>query len=666
MSFLDTINLNGTNYEIGSMVGEVLSENRPIYFQWESGGMYEGTGIPYYHRERSRSLFTKVEPGETLTFYKADGYTADPMILEFADNTPTASGVNTRLKASYARQDEVTLTMTANTHYIRVQMGTIPIEEAGKQCWFVRNVKYVGKKPTEANYPTVASMIADTALVAGQIVRTSGFNANHDFGGGKYQILATGSGWVDNCSVFALTNGLYAHRIFDEPFVYLESLNFPTVSMDVINEALQMHDIHDVRCGVIETSQSISIKDYDLTFDTINYTGTDFAIILDTVTGRRVTGSAVNAPNGSCIKLTCHGDSCRRNYIQISTLYGKDIGLGIFPENGYGVSANYYNIRDIKTSLYGIRCYIPANTGYYSWEGEELFSISNSTATNEDGTGIGVSIEVGAVDNICVDGTITGLTFLNLAVEDSDTGIDIQCGTTLNPQNYDAGIKSLYFNNLRGRETWKHTMWLTGRGYIRNLYIQTTAPTRFFQWDLQTTAGYGSCVVDGPLCLATQTMAVAKGLVFRSMRKIVSPITDGVMNITQDTDYAYFDEWNDQVDIESYYGDVIFANKFMIDESLRGQTVKLNLEHYMDDSANGLLFVLPGATQADGAVTLEVTYYYPRKKITLTNTSPDTHVYQITVLSRFWYSNTRFIVNDLGVPDEDVTVANSYVEPTTT
>lgn len=64
------------------------------------------------------------------------------------------------------------------------------------------------KKATVLKYSTVAAMIADNTLKAGQVVKTSGYYNSDGIGAGEYLIVASAT--VDGKGSFELNNGLFA------------------------------------------------------------------------------------------------------------------------------------------------------------------------------------------------------------------------------------------------------------------------------------------------------------------------------------------------------------------------------------------------------------------------------------------------------------------------
>jgi len=71
--------------------------------------------------------------------------------------------------------------------------------------------------------PSVAAMVADRDLVAGDVVRTAAYYANENIGGARYLIVAAGTGTADNYLIHNLGNGLQASLLDREKrceFIY--------------------------------------------------------------------------------------------------------------------------------------------------------------------------------------------------------------------------------------------------------------------------------------------------------------------------------------------------------------------------------------------------------------------------------------------------------------
>ena len=98
------------------MIGEIPLE-------WESGGMYYATGIPYASNAAIRTTFIPVTAGgQIVLLNKLNAYV---VVQEFADNTPSSAGVNEKIATVDAATGSFpkTITLNASCNYIRVSIS---------------------------------------------------------------------------------------------------------------------------------------------------------------------------------------------------------------------------------------------------------------------------------------------------------------------------------------------------------------------------------------------------------------------------------------------------------------------------------------------------------------------------------------------------------------
>lgn len=512
-------------------------------------------------------------------------------------------------------------------------------------------------------YTSLNALKNDTSIQLGQIVQTLGFNTPNDFGGGIYEAVYYSSTEPDNCSLFASANdGVQLKRIFAEPFVYLESLNYANVEYNLINTVIQRNGIFDVRCATIKTDKTIDIKDYDFTFGFITYTGNDCAILIDGVQCRKIYGNMLTADSAEFgVKVTCTNQNCYRNIIEINQIKAKDHGIAVRPVNTHGVQHNHYRINYIRVSKTGFSCYIPSGTGKYSWEGEELLTLNQILATNDDGNANAVHLEIepDSVTGETTDGTITGLTFTNLSTESSDNGVYIHCGSLSHGEHsYNACIKSIFINNMRTREEGWTYNFLYGSGYIRDVYLKSTASLRFSQVNLVSSVGGTPVRIEAPIFYNDMTAYIGSGISSRLNKKYITKRKGGVMNVEDDVDFTYLG-----IDhIEDAGKTLFYPDQFYIADSVLGNSVHINLMYLMDESADGIIYSIPGKAGNDTA-TVEAEYMSPHKTITLTNNNADRHLYQVRLLQgQSWSSDWKFQIIDLGVADAEITLPYNYNE----
>lgn len=611
--------------------------------RFERGAMYSASGIEYDISDRCRTNFIPVKPNETVYIAYKTTLSLGCTCFEFANNTATTEDNNVRLRtASPSIQNYsgyVPIKLGADTHYIRCQIN-LPVATVTNNVSLLHESEFL-----DAIYnqfiveSTVTTMIANRSLKNGQYVKTIGFSSAGDCGEAIYFIE---SGLTANdCDIFALANGSFARRIYTGNSVYLESMNVGAVSYATINQQIAANGVKNVKCGTITVSEPITIQDYDFEFDSLTYTGNDFAIIMDGVLRHFIKGNLLTASAGSGIKLTSTSSSTGQNEIDIRYITTKNIGIGVYPINTHGVSRNRYIIGHIQAENYGFLSYIPANTGHYSWEGEEFLSLQNVSVKNTNNTGVAVRFRIDPVNNQTIDGTITGITFSNLGVEDSNRGVEISCGTSATQSSsQDPCIKSIMINNMRCREYTGIEYFLNASGFIKDLYIKPTGTIRMSQWRMNITTGKIGSYIDAEIFNSNPTSIIGKGLAgVRGVRYIAHP-TSWPMIVTGDIAYN---------DMNSDSSTLYTSRYFIIDESLRGSTVNLSLNCYYLESAENIYIRVPGVSNGQSC-TVSVSFRDRTSYHTeITNTDSDAHLYSI---SCYWGWSTptveTHVLTDLG------------------
>lgn len=463
---------------------------------------------------------------------------------------------------------------------------------------------------------TIVDSLAEaitTEFEVGRYIMTRGFTTYGDFGGGLYKVIAKPSVFTaNNCTTFLTDDDKVLQRVFVEPFVYLESLNFGVATYSTILSVISSNNIHDVRAVNLSSATTIEIKDFDFTFNKVTYTGSGSAILLDGVNSNHIQGNEVYAASGTCITLTTTSSSCTKNIIDVRILSGKN-GMRVLPINGKGVMHNWYKFGNVNVSSVGLETYIPANTGYYSWQGEDLYDIGNIKA---DATGgVAVSFVISPVSDKTVDGTITGVTFLNLAVEYSETGVYIRCGSTENNNNSDACIKSITINNMRCREVDRTTTFLDAQGYIKDLYVKPTSPIKLSQWQMNISS-YNRAFVDADIFNTNALKMIGKGLCSRVGKLYIKERMPSSMNIN---DNIYFSNLATSASL-------FMPDYFRAGDSIDEKTV--NLADYFYDESLENIYVSVGAGRKIYFVAAPLT-----NPITLDNSgSVERRVFLINVL----------------------------------
>ena len=610
---------------------------------FERGAMYSASGIEYDISDRCRTDFLAVNPNETVYIEYKTSLSLGCTCFEFADNTTTTAENNVRLRNTSPNVQNyvgfVPVKLGADTHYIRCQIN-LPVETVSGNVSLLRESEFLDAIYNQFIVEnTAAAMIADRSLKNGQYVKTLGFSSAGDCGEAIYCIESGLT--ANNCDIIALENGSYARRVYVGDSVYLESMNIGTVSYATINERIAANGIKNVKCGTITVSESITIKDYNFEFYSLTYTGNDFAIIMDGVLRHFIKGNFLTASAGSGMKLTSTTSSTGQNEIDIRYITANNIGIGVYPVNTHGVSRNRYIIGHIQAKNYGFLSYIPANTGHYSWEGEEFLSLQNVSVKNSNNTGVAVRFRIDPVNNQTIDGTITGITFSNLGVEDSNRGVEISCGTSpTTGSSQDPCIKSIVINNMRCREYTGIEYFLNASGFIKDLYIKPTGTIRMSQWRMNITTGKIGSYIDAEIFNSSPTAIIGKGLAgVRGVRYVAHP-TSWPMIVTGDIAYN---------DMNSDSSTLYTSRYFIVDESLRGSTVNLSLHCYYLESAENIYIRVPGANNGQ---TCTVSVSFRNRTVyhtEITNTDSDDHLYSI---SCYWGWSTpeveTHVLVDLG------------------
>lgn len=422
-------------------------------------------------------------------------------------------------------------------------------------------------------FDTVSAMQAATDLEDGMTCHTNGFHSAGDGGAAYYTVSASGT--ANSCTVLACANDLFAIRVFTEAYVTLESLNYENVPYSLINSVISSAGIKDVRCGEIEITSSLGIGDYDFSFESITYTGVGSALVIDGIQHRTVTGDTIIADSGTCITITCTDRNCLDNTIAVQYMQAGINGVDILPVNSHGITYNKYDFGRIIASGTGINSFIPSNTNNYSWEGEELFSVQNVEAN------VGVSFVIEPVDNVSVDGTISGITFLNLAVEGSVTGVYINAGINANASVATAGIKGIIINSMRCREYENTTKFLQLNGYIKNVYIKPTSEIRLSQWELSTRVEKTQeAIVDAPIFNYGMNHIIGKVLACHNNVTYIKQRCNSVMYVDGNIDFA---------DMASDNSTLYMPRLFRIRNSSVGD-VTIKLDYFYEESAQDVLF----------------------------------------------------------------------------
>lgn len=469
-------------------------------------------------------------------------------------------------------------------------------------------VQFAYLKPSYVRgFETVADMQAADDLIEGMICHANGFHTSGDGGAAYYTIGASGT--ADNCTVIACGN-LFASRVFVGDSATLESLNYQNVEFSVISASIIAAGIKTLTAKSVTMSESVTVDGFDFEFDELTYTGADYAIIIDGVRRHRVTGNVLTCANGSGVKVTCTNSGCTENTIDIAYINAATYGVSILPVNGHGIAYNSYSFGRIIAGTVGIRSYIPANTGVYSWEGEDLFAaqlVQSETA---------VSFVIDSPNSgVVTDGTISGVTFTTLNVEGSTYGVVCRCGT-VNSSNINAGIKSVVIQDMRCREYGRTTKFLQTSGFIRDLYIKPASNIRLSQWDLNTTSNR-TCVVDATIFNYSVSHNVGRVLCAQSGVTYIRHRCSTRMSVAADVTSIDFE------DMALDNSELYMPDCFMLSDGLT--TLDIHLDYFFNESAHDLLFSVYSGTT--------VHLYFPNGSAkTISNSSTQRNLYRVSCM----------------------------------
>ena len=462
-------------------------------------------------------------------------------------------------------------------------------------------------------------------LDPGQYAATLGFNSADDNGGALYVIIEDDPLIIiDNIEYFRGRNNLIIQRVFSDR-TSLESLNASANAWSDIAAIISAHNIKYVYCDVYTMNDSIEIDGFNFEFNELTYTANDWAIIIDSQSEKRIKGNILTASAGSGIKITTSTDHCNRNVIEINYINADVNGIDILPIRSKGIMWGFYHFQGITAGNTGLNIYIGTGTGYYSWEGEETYEIGNIIAS----VGVSMICEPDASD-MSDGGTITGLNFLNLAVEGSTTGIYMLCGGTIYTGNMWSGIKSISVNNFRTREWGKTTKFLDGSGLIRQSNIYATSKINVNQFTF-TNPGTDDFVVHGRVA-ARRSYFDDQGddLIFSNGFTYVGkrlPASDTVSA----NPYTY-----DLSDLNTSY----YIPDIIIVASSNNNAV-INLDYMYHESAGGILVSVGPNRNA-------TFNFIDSQTVTINNTDSSRHVYPLSLIK---FSNTgtgKVSVADLG------------------
>ena len=374
--------------------------------------------------------------------------------------------------------------------------------------WIINKIRYIENLVSSAGLETknIVPTLSDLLNMSwnpGSYVQTLGLAAQGDFGDALYKVgNVDPAAVVDLCSTFRTSDGKIVERIYTSAPLFLESMNYKNVSWSTSETAIAAHKVHHLYAVQIETTYPIYIRDFDFTFDKITYTGDASlaAIILDSTVENNVSGEWINAAGRTGILMKCTTRNCTSNKITVNRINGQ-YGIKVLPTNAHGIMWNEYNIGYIEATAAGFYTFIPNDAANYSWQGEENLSLNQIKAHNDANNAHAVHLEIEPdVDNSTQGGTITGLTFQNLAVEYSDIGIYMRNGTVLNTAaDNPKCIKSIEIQNMRVREKERTITFLDLQGWMQDITIHCNSAILWHQWKINNTGSYSRVLIDAPV-----------------------------------------------------------------------------------------------------------------------------------------------------------------------
>lgn len=189
-----------------------------IPLSWESGGLYQASGIEYADSSRSRSDFFEVEPGSTIYLQKSAEFSAMG-VFEFASDDTTTQSVNPVITFYSFQKTGGMYKIGSGTHYIRFQIVTNVQNVGNKANAFVIDQEYselLGKDAYGFVTPSLfesqeintdAKMIQAAVNYAFAHQCDIAFERRYVLGNGEYILLNKYNGHVE-------TSGRFITRFF--------------------------------------------------------------------------------------------------------------------------------------------------------------------------------------------------------------------------------------------------------------------------------------------------------------------------------------------------------------------------------------------------------------------------------------------------------------------
>ena len=203
------------------------------------------------------------------------------------------------------------------------------------------------------------SQLRSADIEVGQIATTLGYYDINDGGNGIYSIRTAIPGDTDDGgSILILDNGNVAELIVADNTVCFKQWGAKedgvTDDSTAVTNAVAYataNSIAYVKCGgTLVTSASINVK-FNFEFNKINYTGNDYAVVIDSLRDTFITGNRIDTADGSGIKITCTTANCVQNHVDVREIVADNGNcVDVLPVNGHGVMQNHFFFGRLKSS----------------------------------------------------------------------------------------------------------------------------------------------------------------------------------------------------------------------------------------------------------------------------------------------------------------------------
>lgn len=401
-------------------------------------GLLLDLGVDYIETDLNTvTLTTPSLGGEVLIFY-SNNVTTDTGQVSSELVTYQATTVDAALDEVFVRLDDVEAVASQNTADIVVLQADVDqLELDVAQLQSDVSAIQDNLTTTIIVHDSIAAMVADSSLIFGSNVRTTGYIAASDRGNSLYETVLGGTGTADGGSFIDLDNGLQAKLIVQNPQLPVEIYG--------IGLGLGTDDVQFQRAINFATANSLEIiLGFAYTFTSEMFLPANSHLRGD---GTLTFNGPLTGPENSALRIDASNTT-----IENMTIIGNNVGTstaGIISASG---SANLDN-----TTIHNIIMTSDATSGsgitlITSDHGDDMI-ISNckldllSTAT--DSNGILISTTTRSVGTTITDNFIT-----IPSVSTTDTAMKIEFSSRVRISGnrivggYNAGISLI--NTIRG------------------------------------------------------------------------------------------------------------------------------------------------------------------------------------------------------------------------